>query len=85
MDISKIADYLQISKVPPCAMSNSKIDSEARKRFFTKSRNFLAPGLQVRKSRISRDKTKFRKNVVIFTIFGKSTIFQSPLESVDEG
>ena len=38
-------------------MNNSKVDSKARKRFFTKSRNFLAPGLQVRILRISRDMT----------------------------
>ena len=59
--MSKIADYLQILKVPPCAMNNSKVDSEARKRFFTKSRNFLAPGLQVRILRISRDIEEFWK------------------------
>ena len=81
----KFDDYLQISQIPLCAINNSNVDSEPRKRYFRKFRNFLAPGLQVRKSRISRDTGNFWKNVVILTIFGKSTIFQSPLKSVDEG
>ena len=55
----KIHDYLQISQIPPCAINNSNVDSEPRKRFFRKFRNFLAPGLQVRKSRISRDTGHF--------------------------
>ena len=83
--MSKILIYLQISQIPQCAINKSNIDSELRKRFFRKFSNFLAPGLQVRKSRISRDMTNFRKIVVILAIFGKSTIFQSPLQSVDEG
>ena len=46
--------------------------------------DFLAPGLQVRTTHISRDKNQFWKIDVILTIFGKSTIFQSPPKSVDE-
>ena len=81
----KILDYLQILQIPQCPIANSNIDSELRKRFFSEFKNFLTPGLQVRKSRISRDKTNFSKIVVFLTIFGKSTIFQTPLKSVDEG
>ena len=80
----KIHDYLEYSQIPLCVMNNSNSDSELEKRFFRKFRNFLAPGVQVRKSRISRVKTNFWKIVVNLTIFGKSTIFQSPLKSVDE-
>ena len=83
--IPKMHDYLQKSQIPLCAINNTNIDSELRKRFFRKFRNFSAPGLQVRKSRISWDKTDFWKIVVILTIFGKFTIFQSPLKCVDEG
>ena len=81
--IPKIHDYLQISQIPQCAINNSNIDSERRKWFFRKFKNFLAPGLQVRKSRISRDMTDFWKFLGILAIFEKSTIFQSPLKSVD--
>ena len=35
------------------------IDFELTKLFFRKFRSFLAPGVQVRKSRISRDKKEF--------------------------
>ena len=82
--IPKMHDYLQILKNSLCAINNSNTNSELTKRFFRKFRSFLAPGLQVRKSRISRDKKRLWKIVVILTIFGKSTIFQSPLKSVDE-
>ena len=81
----KIHDYLQYLQIPLCAINNSNADSELIKLFFRKFRNFLDPGLQVRKSRISRVTTNFWKNVVILTISRKSTIFQSPLESVDGG
>ena len=37
----------------------ANMDYELVKRFFRKFRSFLAPGLQVRKSRISRDKKQF--------------------------
>ena len=62
LDITKVLDYLQISKVTQSAINDSKADSEARKQFFRKFRKFLTPGLQVRKSRISRVKEfwKFR-------------------------
>ena len=81
----KIHDYLQISQISLCAINTSNADSELMKRFFGKFKNFLAPGFRVRKSRILLDKKQFWKIVVILTIFGKSTIFQSPLKSVDEG
>ena len=83
--IPKIQDYLQISQIPPCAIKNSNVDSEPGKRFFRKLREFLAPGLQVHKSRILWDGTEFLKNVVILTIFQESTIFQSLPKCVDEG
>ena len=83
--ITKMRIYLQISKLSPCAMNNPKVDSGLIKRFFRKFRSFLVPGLRVRKSHISRDKTQFWNFVVILTIFQKSTIFESPLKSVDEG
>ena len=73
------------TQLPPCAINNSNVDSEPGKRFFRKFRDFLAPGLQVRKSRISRDAGHFCKNVVILTIFQESTIFQSLPKCVDEG
>ena len=61
VDITKILDYLQISKLLQSAVNKLKPDSEARKQFFRKFKNFLTPGLQVRKSRISRDKKEFWK------------------------
>ena len=59
--IPNIQDYLQYSQVPQCAINGFNIDYEARKRFFGKFRNFLVPGVQVGKSRISRDKKQFEK------------------------
>ena len=56
VDITKILDYLQISKVTQSAINDFKADSEAMKQFFGKFKEFLTPGLQVRKSHISRDK-----------------------------
>ena len=61
LKITKMLDYLQISKVTQSAINNSKSDSKGRKQFFRKFRDFLTPGLQVRKSRISRDKKEFWK------------------------
>ena len=55
----KMFDYLQISQIPQCSIYNPKGDSELRKRFFRKFKHFLAPGLKVRKSRISQDTTDF--------------------------
>ena len=61
LDITKILDYLQISKITQSAVIKLKPDSEVRKQLFRKFRNFLTSGLQVRKSRISRDKKEFWK------------------------
>ena len=52
-------DYLQYSQVPQSAINELNIDSEARKRFFRNFEKFLVPGLQVQKSRISRDMKYF--------------------------
>ena len=57
--ISEICNYLQISHILRCAINKSDVDSDARKLFFRKFRNFSAPGLQVRKSHISRDTGHF--------------------------
>ena len=57
--ISEICNYLQTSHILRCAINKSDVDSEARKLFFRKFRNFLAQKFHVRKSRISQDKTKF--------------------------
>ena len=78
-------DYLQISQISPSALNSSHVDSELIKRLLRQFGSFLVPGLQVRKSRISRDKKDFSKIVVILTKFVNFTIFQSPLKSVDEG
>ena len=85
LTMSEIHDYLQFLEIPPCTTDISHIDFELRKRLFRIFRNFLPPGLKSPETRISRDKTKFWKIVVILTILGKSTIFQSPLKSVDGG
>ena len=58
-DYSKISQLFANTQTPQCVINNSKVDSEARKRCFRKFKNFLVPGFHVRKSRISRDKTKF--------------------------
>ena len=58
---SKNADYLQYFLFPPCAMNGSDTDSEVGKRFFRNFRNFLVPGMHVRKTRISEDKEQFSK------------------------
>ena len=42
-------------------MNGSDTDSEAGKRFFRNFRNFLVPGMHVRKTRISEDKEQFSK------------------------
>ena len=52
-------NYLQYSQVPQSAINELNIDSEARKRFFRNFEKFLVPGLQVQKSRISRDMKYF--------------------------
>ena len=71
-------DYLQKMKILPCAMNNTNTDSECRKLFFRTFEDFLAPGLEVRKSQISRVEKKFWKSDTFLTIFSKSAIFNVP-------
>ena len=86
IDISKkMHNYWQYLQFPSCAMKSSNTDSEPRIRFFRNFRNFLVPGLYVRKSRISRDMKENAKNVEKLPIFQKSIIFHCPLKCVDGG
>ena len=62
LNFEKNHNYLQNLHISQCVTDSSHIDSECRKRFFRTFRNFLVPGLHVRKLRISRDIRDFRKN-----------------------
>ena len=77
-NMPKMHNYLQKLKIYLCATNSSNVDSDLIKRFFRKFRSFLAPGLQVHKSRISRDKKDFWKFDTFLTIFSKSAIFNVP-------
>ena len=81
----KIQDYLQFLEIFQCVPDHFHMNSELTKRFFRHFWNFLAPGLHVRKTHISRVIKDFCKIVVILAIFQKSTFFQCSVKSVEEG
>ena len=78
-------DYLRFCQCLRSVINDSKNVSGGGKRFFRTFANFLVPGLSCSKMRISKVTSVFSNLLVKLAIFQKSTIFQCPLKSVDEG